>query len=102
MKQTILAAFVFVALAAPSWAQLDGNQFPQPSWTYDECKRFYDESLGVESFWWRGRAIDSLAQTHDAKGMAILRKRYAETKPGGHADGQGSESGWQMRYFIAG
>jgi hypothetical protein len=102
MKNVLFAAVVFVAFASASSAQLDGNQYPKPTWTYDECKRFYDESLGVESFMWRARAIDSLAETHDPKGMAILRKRYAETRPGGHADGQGSESAWQMRYFIAG
>ena len=70
--------FALAALAAIGCPQ----EYPKPDAPFDEVKRFYDDSMNVESFQWRARAIDALAQTHDPRALAILKKRYSEARPG--------------------
>ena len=91
--------FALAALAAIGCPQ----EYPKPDAPFDEVKRFYDDSMNVESFQWRARAIDALAQTHDPRALAILKKRYSEARPGSKsAEGVGREGTQQMRYFVAG
>jgi hypothetical protein len=96
---TALAALALWSSSLPAVCQ----DTPKPEEGYDACKRFYDASLGVEAFQWRARALDALAASHDRRALEILRKRYADARPGSKGgEGQGDESAWQLRYFLAG
>lgn len=93
----LLAACAAFAASTPS------QEFPKAGAPFDECKAFYDASLNVESYQWRARALEALAQSHDARAREILMKRYTDARAGVKAtEGLGNEPPWDMRYFVAG
>src|SRR5262245_36964796 len=71
LRHRFLAAAAVAATAAAAQCQ----DFPKPGAGFDEAKRFYEDSLGVESFQWRARALEALGMTHDSRGPAILCRR---------------------------